>query len=265
MDMRLVGLTPCAALLYADQPILVNADQPKDHDNENEKWRDSAIIVLFGEPDAATQSDLATSTSVARSAVECPAVAGGTISPASSTQPPPASEHVSPDLPSYATLVSYSERTRPANDEDPLVDCCVSPCASYALSPERTSPPSYSQSTSQDRTHPPAYTHLPSQRRLSIPSTNGTQMQLLGPRAPSVSSSLLSGTHQADVATHACECVAWPRRQATDGGICLAGGPIQARDQQPCYRPDSGSDTSCHVCADSDSLSSRSTLPPPYQ
>lgn len=259
-----------AAFLYADKPIQVDADRPKDPGSDNTKFSNVAVNDLSEVAAVGGQAEDAATTSVNEPRVDPDTSASESFTttdtpnaPASYSQPPPEGKNIYPYLPPHAALSTNSEETLPACHGDSLTDCCSSP---YTPSLEYTSPPHYSQSTSHDDTHPPTYIRLLPQRRLSALSSHGTQTRPLGPRAPYVYSASANGTRGANTEARTRESAVRPRRQAEDGGIHLAGGTIQVRDGQPRYRLDQELDTPCLVdCVDPDSISSRSTLPPPYQ
>ena len=127
------------------------------------------------------------------------------------------------------------------------------------------------ESSSQCPSTPPPYAHTPFSQRFSVSSASGTLARPIGPRQPLISYAQLYGgqTDDPDEQTLGAENVAYPR-QAEDGGISLAGGPLRRREDAGGRSRDRTELGLCEgVSFDkprgSVSTSGSRTLPPPYQ
>ena len=137
--------------------------------------------------------------------------------------------------------------------------------------PHETRLPPDIESSSQCPSTPPPYAHTPFSQRFSVSSASGTLARPIGPRQPLISYAQLYGgqTDEPDEQMQGAENIVYPR-QAEDGGISLAGGPLRRREDAGGRSRDRTELGLCEgVSFDkprgSVSTSGSRTLPPPYQ
>lgn len=138
-----------------------------------------------------------------------------------------------------------------------------------AALPDWSQLPPNEATPSQCPNTPPAYAHAPLPQRFSASSAGGTARPL-GPRPPLMSYAQLYGDRADDPdGQQSTTDDAYPR-QAEDGGISLAGGPLRRREEAGGRRYGR---TELDLCVGvsfgkrrgSVSTSGSRTLPPPYQ